>query len=88
MINVGIDFGTSNSCVALLQGGEPKIIPSAEGDSTTPSVVAFPDGEESQAIVGIAAKRQALKNANRTISSAPYDKCHSDPSECNDRGPR
>jgi molecular chaperone DnaK len=67
MINIGIDFGTSNSCIATLRSGEPKVIPSAEGSATTPSVVAFlPSG---QRIVGVAAKRQALKNAPLTVSS-------------------
>lgn len=64
---IGIDLGTTNSCVAVLEGGEPKVITNAEGDRTTPSVVAFKnDGEE---IVGITAKHQAVTNPNKTISS-------------------
>lgn len=70
MITVGIDFGTSNSCIAVLRDGdrEPVVVPSAEGDAVTPSVVAFLAAGER--IVGIAAKRQALKNAAQTVSSA------------------
>ena len=64
---IGIDLGTTNSCVAVLEGGEPQIIPNSEGMRTTPSVVAFTkDGER---IVGEPAKRQAVTNADRTISS-------------------
>ncbi len=64
---IGIDLGTTNSCVAVLEGGEPKVITNAEGDRTTPSVVAFKnDGEE---IVGITAKHQAVTNPEKTISS-------------------
>ena len=64
---IGIDLGTTNSCVAVLEGGEPTIIPNNEGMRTTPSVVAFTkDGER---IVGEPAKRQAATNADRTISS-------------------
>lgn len=64
---IGIDLGTTNSCVAVLEGGEPVIIPNSEGMRTTPSVVAFTkDGER---IVGEPAKRQAVTNADRTISS-------------------
>ena len=62
---IGIDLGTTNSCVAVLEGGEPKVIPNPEGERTTPSVVAFKKGER---IVGAAAKRQAITNEN-TISS-------------------
>ena len=62
---IGIDLGTTNSCVAVMEGGEPKVIPNAEGDRTTPSVVAFKDGEIQ---VGAIAKRQAITNLN-TISS-------------------
>ncbi len=64
---IGIDLGTTNSCVAVLEGGEPQIIPNSEGMRTTPSVVAFTkDGER---IVGEPAKRQAVTNADRTIIS-------------------
>ncbi|WP_300278354.1 molecular chaperone DnaK [Peptacetobacter sp.] len=64
---IGIDLGTTNSCVAVLEGGEPQIIPNSEGMRTTPSVVAFTkDGER---MVGEPAKRQAVTNADRTISS-------------------
>src|SRR5574344_985163 len=63
---IGIDLGTTNSCVAVLEGGEPKVIVNPEGDRTTPSVVAFKNGEE---IVGITAKRQAVTNPDNTISS-------------------
>ena len=62
---IGIDLGTTNSCVAVLEGGEAHVIPNPEGNRTTPSVVAFKNGER---IVGEAAKRQALTNPN-TVSS-------------------
>jgi len=63
---IGIDLGTTNSCVAVLEGGEPKVITNAEGARTTPSVVAFKNGEE---IVGVTAKRQAVTNPKKTVSS-------------------
>ena len=63
---IGIDLGTTNSCVAVLEGGEPVVIPNSEGARTTPSVVAFKDNER---IVGNAAKRQAITNPDRTVSS-------------------
>lgn len=64
---IGIDLGTTNSCVAVLEGGEPVVIPNAEGDRTTPSVVAFTkDGER---LVGQVAKRQAVTNPDKTVSS-------------------
>ena len=64
---IGIDLGTTNSCVAVMEGGEAVVIPNAEGNRTTPSVVAFSkDGER---MVGQVAKRQAITNPERTISS-------------------
>ena len=62
---VGIDLGTTNSCVAILEGGEPKVIPNREGTRTTPSVVAFQ--ESGEILVGLPAKRQAIINAENTI---------------------
>ncbi len=63
---IGIDLGTTNSCVAVLEGGEPHVIANSEGNRTTPSVVAFKNDEE---LVGETAKRQAVTNVNNTISS-------------------
>ena len=63
---IGIDLGTTNSCVAVLEEGEPKVIANAEGNRTTPSVVAFKGDEE---LVGEVAKRQAVTNVKNTISS-------------------
>ena len=64
---IGIDLGTTNSCVAVIEGGEPVVIPNAEGSRTTPSVVAFTkDGER---LVGQIAKRQAITNPDRTVIS-------------------
>ena len=63
---IGIDLGTTNSCVAVLEGGEPKVIVNPEGDRTTPSVVASKKGE---ILVGVTAKRQAVTNPENTISS-------------------
>ena len=64
---IGIDLGTTNSCVAVLEGGEPSVIVSSDGSRTTPSVVAFAkDGER---LIGQVAKRQAITNHERTISS-------------------
>ena len=64
---IGIDLGTTNSCVAVLEGGEPVVIANAEGNRTTPSVVAF--AKTGERMVGQVAKRQAVTNADRTISS-------------------
>lgn len=64
---IGIDLGTTNSCVAVYEGGEPTVIPNPEGMRTTPSVVAF--SKNGERIVGSAAKRQAITNPDRTIMS-------------------
>ncbi len=64
---IGIDLGTTNSCVAVLEGGEPVVIPNAEGNRTTPSVVGFTKNGER--LVGETAKRQAITNPDRTIAS-------------------
>ena len=64
---IGIDLGTTNSCVAVMEGGKPVVIPNSEGVRTTPSIVAFTKNGER--LVGEPAKRQAVTNADRTISS-------------------
>jgi molecular chaperone DnaK len=64
---IGIDLGTTNSCVAVMEGNEPVVINNSEGKRTTPSVVAFIDGGERK--VGEPAKRQAITNPTKTISS-------------------
>jgi len=64
---IGIDLGTTNSCVAVMEGGEPVVIANAEGSRTTPSVVAF--SKEGERMVGQVAKRQAVTNPDRTVSS-------------------
>ena len=64
---IGIDLGTTNSCVAVMEGGEAVVIPNAEGNRTTPSVVAF--SKSGERMVGQVAKRQAVTNPDRTISS-------------------
>src|SRR3712207_5154232 len=64
---IGIDLGTTNSCMAVLEGGEPTVIPNSEGGRTTPSVVAFTQGGER--LVGTVAKRQAVTNPGRTVFS-------------------
>ncbi|HZX46877.1 MAG TPA: Hsp70 family protein, partial [Clostridia bacterium] len=64
---IGIDLGTTNSCVAVMEGGEPVVIPNAEGSRTTPSVVAF--SKKGERMVGQVAKRQAITNPEGTVSS-------------------
>ena len=64
---IGIDLGTTNSCVAVMEGGQPTVITNTEGARTTPSVVAFT--KTGERLVGEPAKRQAVTNAERTISS-------------------
>jgi molecular chaperone DnaK len=64
---VGIDLGTTNSVVAVLEGGEPTVIANAEGSRTTPSVVAF--AKNGEILVGEVAKRQAVTNVDRTVRS-------------------
>ena len=64
---VGIDLGTTNSCVALMEGGKPTVIANAEGSRTTPSVVGF--SKSGERLVGELAKRQAVSNPDRTIAS-------------------
>ena len=62
---IGIDLGTTNSCVAIMEGGKPKVIENSEGARTTPSIVAYT--EESDILVGAPAKRQAVTNAKNTL---------------------
>ncbi|MBI1799057.1 MAG: Hsp70 family protein, partial [Candidatus Eisenbacteria bacterium] len=64
---IGIDLGTTNSCVAVMEGGEPKVIANAEGFRTTPSVVAF--SRSGERLVGLVARRQAVTNPTNTIYS-------------------
>ena len=64
---IGIDLGTTNSCVAVMEGGEPVVIANAEGSRTTPSVVSFQ--KDGSRVVGQAAKRQAVANPDKTIIS-------------------
>lgn len=64
---IGIDLGTTNSCVAFMEGSEPKVIPNAEGGRTTPSVVGF--SKSGERLVGDSAKRQAITNTDKTVSS-------------------
>jgi len=68
---IGIDLGTTNSCVAVMEGGEPTVIPNPEGNRTTPSVVAFTKANER--LVGQVAKRQAVTNSDRTVISIKRD---------------
>ena len=66
---IGIDLGTTNSCVAVMEGNEPVVIANSEGARTTPSVVAFMDNGNGERKVGAPAKRQAITNPKHTISS-------------------
>ena len=68
---IGIDLGTTNSCVAVMEGGEPVVITNAEGSRTTPSVVAF--SKTGERLVGQVAKRQAITNPDRTVISVKRD---------------
>ena len=79
---IGIDLGTTNSCVAVLEGGEPKVITNPEGNRTTPSVVAFKGDEE---MVGETAKRQAVTNVKGTVSSIKRKMGTSEKVEANDK---
>jgi molecular chaperone DnaK len=62
---IGIDLGTTNSCVAVMDGGKPRVIENAEGGRTTPSIVAYTD--DGEILVGQSAKRQAVTNPNNTL---------------------
>src|SRR5271163_2014842 len=62
---IGIDLGTTNSCVAIMEGGKPRVIENSEGDRTTPSVVAFT--KDNEVLVGQSAKRQAVTNPQNTL---------------------
>ncbi len=79
---IGIDLGTTNSCVSVLEGGEPKVIPNSEGNRTTPSVVAFKGDDE---LVGETAKRQAVTNVKNTISSIKRKMGTSEKVDANDK---
>ena len=68
---IGIDLGTTNSCVAVFEGGEPIVIPNPEGARTTPSVVAF--SKTGERMVGQVAKRQSITNPDRTVMSIKRD---------------
>ncbi len=65
---IGIDLGTTNSCISIVEGGDPKVIPNSEGANTTPSVTAFSDSGEK--LVGQVAKRQAITNPDKTVFEA------------------
>jgi molecular chaperone DnaK len=82
---IGIDLGTTNSCVALMEGSTPKVIENAEGVRTTPSVVAFT--KEGEKIVGAAANRQAITNSENTVFATKrlIGRKFDDPSVQNDR---
>ncbi|MBQ4035164.1 MAG: Hsp70 family protein, partial [Paludibacteraceae bacterium] len=76
---IGIDLGTTNSCVAVMEGNEPKVIPNSEGKNTTPSVIGFVQGGERK--IGDPARRQAITNPTKTVFSIKrfmgntYDQC-------------
>ena len=78
---IGIDLGTTNSCVAVMEGGEPTVIANAEGFRTTPSVVAFK--KDGQRLVGDNAKRQAVTNAEGTVSSIKRQALFGTPGKAN-----
>jgi molecular chaperone DnaK (HSP70) len=68
---IGIDLGTTNSCVAVMEGDKPKVIENSEGDRTTPSIVAF--SKDDEVLVGQSAKRQAVTNPTNTSDSSDVD---------------
>ena len=65
---IGIDLGTTNSCVAVMEGGKPVVVANTEGSRTTPSIVAF--SKTGERLIGEPAKRQAVTNADKTIASS------------------
>ncbi len=71
---IGIDLGTTNSCVSVLEGGDSTVIPNKEGNRTTPSVVAF--AKNGERLIGETAKRQAITNPDRTIASIKREMGH------------
>ena len=70
---IGIDLGTTNSCIAIMDGSQPRVVENAEGARTTPSIVAFTDDER---LVGQAAKRQAVTNPDNTIFGVKLSLIH------------
>jgi len=82
---IGIDLGTTNSCVAVMEGSTPKVIENAEGSRTTPSVVAFT--KEGEKLVGAAAKRQAITNSENTVFATKrlIGRRYDDPAVQNDK---
>ena len=82
---IGIDLGTTNSCMAVLEGGEPSVIANAEGGRTTPSVVAFT--KDGQRLVGAPARRQQVTNPQNTIFSSETGRQLSVWAVCADAGP-